>query len=724
MADPDQDDDTQTGVVIVALPRADDPVQAIGPEQKHATVLYFGDVPTDDGGGSNPNELLTEDFAALVGSVLSIAAATYGPFTEQVTGIEQLGDGGAQVWTLQGTELPDLRADLLDTDSEMVGPLEAVTQYPSYTPHVTIGYEPGSDLGQGDSDEPLADGDLELAAAVTEITFDRLALWWAGEQTEYPLIGTADPGRGSAVAERHRPGGPMSKQLKAVRERGRLVEVASPKSTATRKMIQIITPGWGSSGYYSAEVLERAAKNRVVAKGTQMFLNHASESEHRDRPERDVEKIAAVLVEDAIWDGTRLMAPADLMGPHAEMIESLAPYIGVSIDGSATDITLGEAEGRRGPIIEDLAFVSSVDFVTHAGRGGMVLLESARPSVVNALAVEHGIAEATANETRELLQQELREMFPGDKVWVWVRDFDESTVWYEHETPDDCGTYSLGYSIADNGALTLSGSPVEVRAETNYVPVPPGSTSTSTRTEEVQQMAGEQAGQQTQATEAAAEASTEQTQAPPDPGTAPPAAAAPGAPAAETTTSTTTTTPSPTTEENTMTDNPTGAGATAAPAAQEAATAAAAPTHPREVMEARFNEQGRQIQLIRAGQQAQGLVAGILADGWVAEPTKARLARHLTAESALPLTEAGELDEAELQVRATAALHEAEVEAAETMSAFGFGKVRGLGASVNESALLGSDADRRVNPYADRLRESMKARGMSDAAIEIAVKGR
>jgi hypothetical protein len=26
--------------------------------------------------------------------------------------------------------------------------------------------------------------------------------------------------------------------------------------------IQIITPGWGSSGYYSPEVLERAAQNR------------------------------------------------------------------------------------------------------------------------------------------------------------------------------------------------------------------------------------------------------------------------------------------------------------------------------------------------------------------------------------------------------------------------------------------------------------------------------
>lgn len=266
----------------------------------------------------------------------------------------------------------------------------------------------------------------------------------------------------------------MPKQL---RERSRLVEVdGGQQASPTRRRIQIITPGWGSSGYYSADVLERAAQNKVIPAGTHMYLNHASESEHRDRPERDVEKIAAVLVEDAVWDGTRLAGDADLIGPHAELIEALAPYIGVSISGSATDITIGEAEGRTGPIIEDLAHVDSVDFVTHAGRGGMVLLESARPSMVNAAAVRHGVAEATANETREQLQQALRDLLGGDQSWVWVRDFDDTTVWFEHETPDSSGTYSLAYETADSGEVSLAGSPVEVRATTTYVPVRPGGT--------------------------------------------------------------------------------------------------------------------------------------------------------------------------------------------------------------------------------------------------------
>jgi hypothetical protein len=267
--------------------------------------------------------------------------------------------------------------------------------------------------------------------------------------------------------------GPLTRERgKAITERGRLLEATSGGTgAATRRNIQIITPGWGSSGYYSPEVLERAATDKVIPAGTHMYLNHASESEHRDRPERDVEKIAAVLVEDATWDGTRLTAPADLMGPHAELIESLAPYIGISISGSATDISVGEAEGKTGPIIEGLAHVESVDFVTHAGRGGMILLESARPSLVNARAIEHGLVEATVNDTREALQNVLRDAYGGDKTYVWVRDFDDTTVWFEVEDSDGSGIYGQEYTQTANGAVELVGEWTEVRVVTSYVAV-------------------------------------------------------------------------------------------------------------------------------------------------------------------------------------------------------------------------------------------------------------
>lgn len=269
----------------------------------------------------------------------------------------------------------------------------------------------------------------------------------------------------------------------SIREAGALLASASGQP-ATRRPIQIITPGWGSSGYYSADVLQEAATNRVIPAGTHMYFNHASVSEREDRPERDVRDIAAVLVEDARWDGTRLVADADILGPHAELIEALAPYIGVSISGSATDITVGEAEGRRGPIIEGLADVASVDFVTHAGRGGMVLLESARPSRVTALARARGVDEATMNDTQDALRTTLRDAHGGEDTYVWVRDFDDTQVWFEVESPDENGLYAQQYS-GSGSAVELTGDRTEVRVVTTYVPVTrPGSTNTTTEESE------------------------------------------------------------------------------------------------------------------------------------------------------------------------------------------------------------------------------------------------
>jgi len=490
---------------------------------------------------------------------------------------------------------------------------------------------------------------------------------------------------------------------KPLRESTGLLEAPTNGTSGSRRNIQIITPGWGSSGYYSAEVLERAATNKVIPAGTHMYLNHMSETERHDRPGRDVEKIGAVLVEDATWDGTRLMAPADLIGPHAELIESLAPYIGVSISGSATDITIGEAEGRTGPIIEDLAVVNSVDFVTHAGRGGMVLLESARPSHVNALAVSHGVAEATANDTREALQTALREEYGGEKSWVWVRDFDDTTVWFEHETPDESGTWAEGYTLADNGAVTLAGGRVEVRARTEYVPVSPAGNSTEESREDAMTTTPEGAAPATEAattstegtegTETTSEATgvTEAT-------TTETSGTTPAEPAAAATESTT----SPT-EENTMTHTP-GAGGTA-------------PTNPRQLMEAQIAAQGRQIAQMQAQNRARDIIAEVLASGWIGEAQRARLTGQLLAN--VPLTEAGELDEPTLRTRVTEALEATESEAAEILQAAGYGTPRGLGALSTPATAAATE---KVS--ADLAESLSGAFGLSESATKTAVKGR
>lgn len=182
-----EQDDARTGVVVVALPAASDPVHGIGPEQKHATLLYFGDVPgTDD----DANPTLTPEFRTLLSEAVALAAAETEVITAEVAGVESLGDDGARVWMLGGDALAAVREWLADTPPEVRRVLDGVEQYPSYTPHVTIGYIDGEDTGLNGEEPQALDDDVETAAAAVEsITFDRLAVWWAGEQTEWPLTG-------------------------------------------------------------------------------------------------------------------------------------------------------------------------------------------------------------------------------------------------------------------------------------------------------------------------------------------------------------------------------------------------------------------------------------------------------------------------------------------------------------------------------------------------------
>ena len=63
---------------------------------------------------------------------------------------------------------------------------------------------------------------------------------------------------------------------------------------------------------------------------------------------------------------------------------------------------------------------------------------------------------------------------------MWVRDFDETTVWFSLETPDGAGIYAQTYEIDDNGTALLDGDPTEVRARTEYVPVTAAATESGT----------------------------------------------------------------------------------------------------------------------------------------------------------------------------------------------------------------------------------------------------
>jgi len=140
--------------------------------------------------------------------------------------------------------------------------------------------------------------------------------------------------------------------------------------------IKIISPGWGTSGYYGRPLLERDIP-RVFPAGTQMFWNHDTAMEEAERPEGDLSRLAAVTVSAPVWldngaKGPGMYADVRPFAGYAETIDEIGEHIGVSIRALGRH-SLGEAEGKRGKIINELVVGKSVDFVTVPGAGGAIL---------------------------------------------------------------------------------------------------------------------------------------------------------------------------------------------------------------------------------------------------------------------------------------------------------------------------------------------------------------
>lgn len=146
--------------------------------------------------------------------------------------------------------------------------------------------------------------------------------------------------------------------------------------------VKIIQPGWGSSGYYSEELLEASAG--MFAKGTKMYVNHSESGANRS-----VKDLAGVFKSDATYmndgpDGAGLYTEVEVFNSFSPYLEEIAPHIGVSIFASGI-AEAGEAEGKQGPIIKEFSKVLATDFVDRPGAGGKILakLNEARDEIVS-----------------------------------------------------------------------------------------------------------------------------------------------------------------------------------------------------------------------------------------------------------------------------------------------------------------------------------------------------
>jgi len=175
--------------------------------------------------------------------------------------------------------------------------------------------------------------------------------------------------------------------------------------------VKIIGPGWGTSGYYSPDVLQRDGP-KVFRSGTKMFWDHPTPEDEEARPEGSLRDLAAELAGDARWESDNVLGPglyarAKVFSPFKNAIEELAPHIGVSIRGLGK-AKEGEADGKKGPIIEEISAARSVDFVTMPGAGGKILqlFEAARGGA----ATEENTDGGTDMEELEKLQEAYTEL--------------------------------------------------------------------------------------------------------------------------------------------------------------------------------------------------------------------------------------------------------------------------------------------------------------------------
>jgi hypothetical protein len=170
--------------------------------------------------------------------------------------------------------------------------------------------------------------------------------------------------------------------------------------------IKLIAPGKGSSAFYPSEVLKRDGPN-VFKAGTHVYLNHPTAMEESQRPEGDVANLAGVLTQGAVYHETHAKGPGlygrmKVFADHAQMVEEKAAHVGMSIRASG----VAEAGKMRDgvPVLKELTGAESVDVVTRAGAGGMILTEAAKPANLN----EGGAADMDAAEVTKLVEAAVR----------------------------------------------------------------------------------------------------------------------------------------------------------------------------------------------------------------------------------------------------------------------------------------------------------------------------
>lgn len=205
----------------------------------------------------------------------------------------------------------------------------------------------------------------------------------------------------------------------ALTESASTLETIVLKEAKADYEIKLIAPGKGSSAFYPKEVLQRDGP-KVFKAGTHVYLNHPTAAEESARPEGDVKNLAGVLASDAVYHeshakGPGLYARMKVFADHGQLVEEKAPHVGMSIRANGVAESGKQRDGL--PILKELTSAESVDVVTRAGAGGMILTEAARPNSQEGemtlqeaqKLIDEGIAKATSPLLERAIKGDARE---------------------------------------------------------------------------------------------------------------------------------------------------------------------------------------------------------------------------------------------------------------------------------------------------------------------------
>lgn len=155
-----------------------------------------------------------------------------------------------------------------------------------------------------------------------------------------------------------------------------LAEAGAEFDDARREVwITPIRPGFGNprdKRYYPLDTVREAVANDVF-KGRKMYANHPTKHEEAARPERDVRDWVGVIRE-TVWDANRGVPRA-----RVQVVDDAVYAKWKAAPDQVAFSVLGKGKARSGrvgdrdaQIVESIARINSVDWVTEAGAGGSI----------------------------------------------------------------------------------------------------------------------------------------------------------------------------------------------------------------------------------------------------------------------------------------------------------------------------------------------------------------